>query len=571
MTKKKVYLCLFQKNDSHNIQIGSLTLETQGNYTASMDMSEGVINVRKYKPEKASSQTVKIELEPFAEPNSMLPHDAPLSVEEELGTMISEILATIKASVGAHTVCFAWVSANKKKIYLAHKEVSTERFTTEKWLSFGSDAVTQVVLAKNGQLYTEISTEDEPKLIRYYSTPTGVKSFMGVPVFHREQIYGVLFADSLEKGMFRQEHVKLLNRFGKICTTLIDNYAVKSGHLESIRFVEPAIAFIHSLYKEAHLEPQIQAFCNAIQSVIEFDHLALALFNARSELRIRKVRTKSGYVSEGALIDLENSAVGQAVAHGNSGIIDNLSTLGSMPRFFAEEAEEGVASAQGSMLIMPIKLGDFMAGVVTLESSQKNFFSQEGAQKARFFVNALSMSLNAFLLKDRIKQVSPFDEETGLLSAKAFYERLRFETNRATRERTETALLLIEFDDQKGIETRSNQNPTAIANLMQATARMIVANARNYDLVGRVGKMRFGVCLNGISEMNARFWAEKVREQVINFPFETGDQFRTILATVSIGLARLRHEHADLDLWIEGAEKALHHAQNSGGNCVKVF
>ncbi len=548
-----------------------MTLETQGNYTVSMDMSEGVINVRKYKPEKISSQTVKIELEPFAEPDSISPHDAPLSVEEELGTMISEILATIKASVEAHTVCFAWVSANKKKLYLAHKDISSDHFTTEKWLSFGSDAVTQVVLAKNGQLYTEISAEDEPKLIRYYSTPIGVKSFMGVPVFHREHIYGVLFADSLQKSAFRQEQVKLLNRFGKICATLIDNYAVKSGHLESIRFVEPAIAFTYSLYKEAQLEPQIQAFCNAIQSVIDFDHLALSLINSRSELRIRNVRTKSSYVAEGALVDLEQSAVGQAVMHGDSGIIDDLSTLGGMPRFFAEEVEAGIAPAQGSMLIMPIKLGDFIAGVVTLESSQKNFFSQESAQKARFFVNVLSLSLNGFLLKDRIRHVSPYDEETGLLSAKAFFERLRYETNRATRERVETALLLIEFDDQKGIETRSNHNTAAIANLMQATARMIVANARNYDLVGRVGKMRFGVCLNGITEINARFWAEKVREQVINFPFETGDQFRTILATVSVGVAKLRHEQADPDLWIEGAEKALQHAQNSGGNCVKVF
>ncbi len=481
------------------------------------------------------------------------------------------MLTTIKATVKAYTVCFAWVSTNKKKIYLAYKEVSGEGFTGEKWLSFGSDAVTQVVLARNGQLYTEISLEDEPKLIRYYSAPTGVKSFMGVPVFHREQVYGVLFADSLEKGKFQQEDVKLLNRFGKICSTLIDNYAVKSGHLESIRFVEPAIAFVHLLYKQAHLEAHIEAFCKAIERVIEFDHLALSLINSRSELQVRNVRSKGGYVAEGALVDLEHSAVGQAVVHGESGIIDDLASLGEMPRFFAGEVASGVAPACGSMLIMPIKLGDFVAGVVTLESSQKHFFSQESAQKARFFVNALSLSLKNFLLKDRIKQVSPFDEGTGLLSAKAFYERLRYELNRATRERTETALLLIEFDDQKGIEARSHQNPAVLANLMQATARMIVANARNYDLVGRVGKMRFGICLINITEINARFWAEKVREQVVNFPFETGDQFRTILATVSIGLARLRHEQADLELWIEGAEKALQHAQNSGGNCVKVF
>ncbi len=47
-------------------------MESQGSYSSSMDLSEGVINVRKYKPEKASSQTVKIELEPFSEPSPVL-------------------------------------------------------------------------------------------------------------------------------------------------------------------------------------------------------------------------------------------------------------------------------------------------------------------------------------------------------------------------------------------------------------------------------------------------------------------------------------------------------------------
>ncbi|MCS6988681.1 MAG: GAF domain-containing protein [Chloroherpetonaceae bacterium] len=543
-------------------------METRVSYT---DASDGVINVRKYKPEKPASQTIKIELEPFAEPELGAPSAAQTSVEEELGMAIAEILSAIKESFNAHSVCFAWASANKKKFYLAHKETSSERFTSEKWLAFGSDALTQVFLARNGQLYTEISPEDEPKLLRYYGESAGVRAFMGVPIFHRDQVYGVLFADSQQKGAFRQEHVKSLNRFGKICSALIDNYAVKSGHLESIRFVEPSISFIHALYAEPNLETQLKAFCDAIQSVVDAEHLALALLNSRSELRIRTVRTKTTYVPENEAIDIEGSAVGQAVARGESGIIDDLSSLNGLPRFFADEGQKGLRAAQGSMLIMPIQLGDFTAGVVTLESSQKHFFSRETAQKAKFFVNALSLSLNAFWLKDRIRQISPRDEETGALSARHFYERLRYEINRATREEKDMALVLIEFDDQKGLMTRSNNNPTILANLMRATARMIAANVRNYDLVGRVGKMRFAVCLYGIAEMHARFWAEKTREQVLNFPFETDDQFRTILATVSVGLAKLRRERADLDLWLEDAEKALLLAQTSGGNCVKIF
>lgn len=543
-------------------------METQLSYA---DASEGVINVRKYKPEKPASQTVKIELEPFAKPDPNAQNAAQMSVEDELGMAIAEILSAVKETFNAYSVCFAWASASKKKFYLAHKETPSERFTSEKWLAFGSDAVTQVFWARNGQLYAEISADDAPKLLRYYAEPPSIRAFMGVPVFHRDQVYGVLFADSQQPGAFRQEHVKLLNRFGKICSALIDNYAVKSGHLESIKFVEPAIAFVDALRDEPSLDAQLKAFCDAMQSVMDAERLAIALVNSRSELRIRHVRAKSPYVAEGALIDIDGSAVGQAVARGEAGIIDDLSTLNGLPRFFAEEIQSGLQPPQGSMLIMPIQLGDVTAGVVTLESSQKHFFSRETAQKAKFFVNALSLSLHVIWLKERVRQVSARDEETGALSARHFYERLRYEINRATRERADMALLLIEFDDQKGLMARSNHNPTTLANLMRATARMLAANARNYDLIGRLGKMRFAVCLSGISEMHARFWAERVREQVINFPFETDDQFRTILATVSIGLARLRHERADPDLWLEDAEKALQLAQHSGGNCVKIF
>jgi diguanylate cyclase (GGDEF)-like protein len=325
---------------------------------------------------------------------------------------------------------------------------------------------------------------------------------------------------------------------------------------------------VHDLQKDLSLDESISSFCRAMQAVLDFDHLTVSLLNSRSELVVRYVISESGYVPEGSKIDMENSATGLAVLSGSPGAIDDLSTLGTTPRFFQGDMPDGKALS-GAMLILPVKLGDLTAGVITIESAQRHAFNSDSYLKARFFAGALAFSLNNLLLKDRIKTESPAEPETGTMTRKYFLDRLRHEINRTARQNGDLVLMLIEFDDRQGLLSRYGESVTG--NLMRSTARLISASIRNYDLVSRVGAMRFAVCLTGITEMNARFWADKLREQIINFPFETDDQFKTILATTCIGLAKLRTDRGDVELLYESAEKALLHAQNSGGNTVKVF
>jgi diguanylate cyclase (GGDEF)-like protein len=540
-------------------------LETQGFFKQTSDDFEGVINVRKYRPE-AAPKTVKIELETFADPTPSVSAESQGSIEEELGAIITDLLATVKETVQARTVAFCWVSQAKKKFYIASHQTDAADFTTDKWLAFGSDAVTQIFLARNAQLYTEISAADEPKIIRYYLAPNAIKAFMGVPVFHRDQIYAVLFADSIEKGAFGHDDVKLLNRFGKICSTLIDNYALKSAYLESMRFAEPAQAFMHTLHATTNLETILNRLCESLTEAVEVDHLALLLLNSKSEMTVRKVRSAQGYISEGAKIDLERSAVGLCILHGEHGAIDDLAQLGETPRFFSGEP---AIEKNGSMLILPIRLGDLTAGALVLESGQKSFFTSETFARVRFFAEALTFSMQVMLLDERVRTVTPLDEETNTLSVRTFFSRLRADINRATRLGHDLVLMLIAFDDSDGLKSRYGQ--ASLTQLMRSTARLIEANTRNYDLLARLDNLKFAVCLSGISELNARFWADKIREQILNSPFETDDEYKTIIATVSVGIARLKPDKPDVELLLEQAERALDHARQSGGNVVKIF
>lgn len=546
-------------------------MEREGIYKHISDASEGVINVRKYKPEpdKARIKSPEFGLEQFPETVPTPLANVQTTIEQELNGVILEILATVKETVQAKTVAFCWSSQSKRTFYMASNVTESPGFTKNKWIPFSGDVLTQIFLARNAQLYTDISQTDEAKIIRYYEEPNGIRSFMGVPVFHKEMVYGILFADSVAKNAFGPDDVKLLNRFGKICSALIDNFAAKSSHLESIRFVDPSIRFMHELQQNGSIDEVIEKFCTSVKESLDFDHLTVSLLNPKSELIIRKVDTKGGYISEGSKVDLDHSVLGVSLMRGQDGTIDDLESLNGMPRFYPGEPCPEGEKPQGSMLIVPIKFKDFYAGAITLETAQKRYFGRENFAKVRSFVEALAFSLHTKFLEERLKVITPFEEETGTLSRRTFIGRIRHEINRATRDETGLALLMVGFDDEEGLKHRYGDK--GLTTLMRATARLISGNIRNFDLICRFDKLKFAVCLVNISEVNARYWADKIREIILNSPIETDEEFKSILATASIGIANLRHDKPDIDLLFDGANTALQHAMNSGGNTVKIF
>jgi len=115
-------------------------------FQSALNESEGVINVRKYKPEAA--KTVKVELESFPDPLPTSVAGSTGSLNEEIGAALSEILAIVKETIQARTVAFCWVNRAKKRLIVSAVQTDAQDFTSEKSLPFQSDAVTQIVIAK---------------------------------------------------------------------------------------------------------------------------------------------------------------------------------------------------------------------------------------------------------------------------------------------------------------------------------------------------------------------------------------------------------------------------------------
>jgi diguanylate cyclase (GGDEF)-like protein len=542
-------------------------LDNKGIFKNIADESEGIISIRKYKPEKDLPKSLRVDLAHFSDAPAIAITDD-TKPEEEILVLLGEILAAIKDVLTPHTVGFYWANAERKLFRLGGKLTESKSFLSDMRFAFGDDVLSQVFFSKRPELYKQIDAADELKFLKYYEAASGVKSFVGVPVMFKDKVFGVLFCDSLAKDSFGETDVVLLQKFARIFSSQLSSLDLKMHLIAEDGFLQTALAFAKQIKKLSAIPDIIDLVGQTIKDNFDFDYLTISIFKNASELAVKKVvaNDDAAYIAEGTVLQTTGTLVGEVIRSSEHGTADDLATLRTPPaRFFKDETFE----YGNSFLAVPITYADYCYGVVTLESKPAKAFTEKNFPHVRFILDMMGFAFSSVVFHEEARANAVLDEQTGVLTKRTFFSRLRNELNRALRQNTEVCLLLVRFDEAERLKSRYKERD--INTLFKSTARLLISSCRNYDLVGKYDDDTFVAGMIGISELNARLWADRIREQIINYPIQSGEEYKTIFASVSIGVSKLMHQHPDIDSLIEGAEKALHHAITSGGNSVKVF
>lgn len=152
------------------------------------------------------------------------------------------------------------------------------------------------------------------------------------------------------------------------------------------------------------------------------------------------------------------------------------------------------------------------------------------------------------------------DPLTGLLTHRAFRERLAEEVATAIAERRPMALVLLDIDHFGAVnESRGHQ---AGDEVLRAVAACLAQVARDGDVLGRVGGEEFAWVLPEADDLSAWEAAERARDavRVLELPGGGG-------VTVSGGVADLRHARDDGEL-MRLADGALYWAKAHGRDVV---
>jgi len=164
--------------------------------------------------------------------------------------------------------------------------------------------------------------------------------------------------------------------------------------------------------------------------------------------------------------------------------------------------------------------------------------------------------------REQMRHYAEHDDLTGLWNHRIIIERLRQEVDRASREGSPIALILVDLDYFKRVNDTFGHMAGDL--VLREIGAIFQRSVRSYDWVGRYGGEEFLLILPGSGFAGARVRAEQLRLAVQWAQIHDGEQ--SIPVTASFGVAC--GIPTGYEMLIQSADAALYRAKDNGRNCV---
>ncbi len=160
-----------------------------------------------------------------------------------------------------------------------------------------------------------------------------------------------------------------------------------------------------------------------------------------------------------------------------------------------------------------------------------------------------------------LREASTHDALTGIANRRLLTERLREESERAKRYSRPLCVVMVDIDRFKAINDEHGHEIGD--NVLMEVVRVMEAEIREHDLVGRWGGEEFLVLMPETSTDSAILVMERLREAVARLRVRINDE--SLSVTVTLGLSELRADE-NYSSAINRADVALLRAKRNGRN-----
>jgi diguanylate cyclase (GGDEF)-like protein len=475
--------------------------------------------------------------------------------------VLERMLAVVKEAFHAYTAVLFWYNKSKEKLSIEtyssdSSEVSQRKFDIE------DDILSKIVLKGEPEFLNDISPAAEADVIRYYNTPQGIRSFVGVPLFYDKSLIAIIAIDSKSDDEFGIETIYSLGRFVRVITMIISVFEEKHSDTVAQQRLKGLLNLINVEKHFENDEDLIKSVENCVEHLISWDAFAFVYYNPiEKKFKTTKIvnHTSLKYAGEFLEIDLNGTLAGKAILTGIPLKVDDTS-LSTIPRFSRSED----VSFDGSFLAVPLVYNNQNYGVLCFESLKKNAYSNSDIQFLKNSVGMLAFMNYSYSNHKLLKSLIAVDVETRLLNAATFKERLSSDIVKAEQLKIPGALALIRIDDFLEQESLFESNP--FPKVLHTITEIISQESAPMNIIGRLDDRIFAIYFFNASTKDVFLWAEKLRVKIARKPISVVSKQTTY--TVSIGVASASGK-TDAEEILYNADLALRKALEKGGNTVK--
>ncbi len=473
---------------------------------------------------------------------------------------LDRVLRVLKDAFFAHTAVYFWYNQNKRKLTLekfisGSKDVKSEKFDID------DDILSKIILNEEPELLSNISPKVEADVIRYYHKPQGIRSFVGVPLYYKKRLLGILALDSKDSDAFGVETIYSLGRFARVVSILISLFEEKFVENQAEIKLNALLQILKNDQKYTTEAELFSAVQNTVKSLLPWDAFTIVAFKPKEQkFRTTKIvnNTTLKYIGEFLDVELTGTLTGEAIVKGVPVNIGDTSEK-KYKRFTKNED----VSFDGSFLAIPLNYDNQNFGVLCFESMKKNNYTSADVKFAVEATKFFAFIFYSFSSQLLLRGLLNVDIETKTLNKETFTERLSCDLVKAHELKATGAIALINIDEFMEQESLFEGDPFPA--VLKSVSAMIVEEMTPLNIIGRLSKRVFGVYFFNSTTKDVYLWAEKLRVKIARKSIPVISKQTAF--TVSVGVASTNGK-IDVDEVVSDAELALNKAIEKGGNAV---
>jgi len=385
------------------------------------------------------------------------------------------------------------------------------------------------------------------------------RSLIVLPLKAAKNKHGAIILSFKSRHGFQPEEISICEQAANLIALAFEKFkAVEQAQRraetsETLRKAGVAVA------ETLEISETVPRILEQLKQVIPYDTASVQLLN-ENEL---KVIGGSGFADPSVVIGMRFPIPGN---NPNTRVIQTgqpyfLSEIGDVYSEFKKPPHDHIHSWLG----VPLIFQERIIGLLAIDSTKPNQFTQENATLAATFANQVSIALENSRMYEAAQNQAITDSLTSVYNRRGLFEVGEFEFARSRRIGRPCSAMLLDIDHFKRVNDLYGHATGDQA--LHTLAERCTTGSRAVDLVARYGGEEFFILLPETQLEAARMVAERLRQSIMAEPFAT--DAGPLRITISIGVA----ESSKLDTLktlIARADAALYNAKHAGRNCVVV-
>lgn len=394
-----------------------------------------------------------------------------------------------------------------------------------------------------------------------------VCSWIGVPLKYGERMLGILALDSFEADRYDEDQARLVAAFAGHVAIALENVRLYQSALQSAK----RLATLYKLSQRisANLQPDevYHAIHKATKDLMACDSFILSLYDEKTQTINdvyfvdhsipQKLTSRPMGVGLASKVITEKKTV--FYNHFNINMVKRTNAV-----LVGEDKDESVVR---SLIIVPLKLGKSVRGILSTQSYSADAYSQEDKETLELLASHAVIALENSHLFSEVQELAITDSLTKINNRRRFFDLAEQEFERSRRYDRPLSLIMLDIDHFKRVN--DTYGHAAGDTVLEQLAQLCQKSLREVDVFARYGGEEFVILLPETTSQEAQLTAERIRQLVARTPIKVGEDSLTI--TISFGIVELDKTCKNVEELLDRSDQAMYISKRNGRNRVSIW